>query len=115
MSKNTRMIMQIRNSGLCTGCGTCAGVCPTEAIKIHLSEVVYVPEIEEEKCVSCGLCAESCPGYSVDFEHLNAQIFGRQPDDRLLGNYMGCYIGRSNDVDIRDNSASGGIASQLLI
>jgi coenzyme F420 hydrogenase subunit beta len=115
MNKNTRMIMQIRDSSLCTGCGTCAGVCPTEAIKIHLSEGVYVPEIEEEKCVNCGLCVKSCPGHSVDFEHLNARIFGRQPDDRLLGNCQRCYVGRSNDVDVRDYSTSGGIASQLLI
>jgi len=107
--------MQIRNSRLCTGCGTCAGVCPTEAIKIHVSEGVCVPEIEEEKCINCGLCVKSCPGYSVDFEHLNSQIFGRQPDDRSLGNYLKCYIGYSNDIDIRYNTASGGIASQLLI
>ena len=115
MNKNTKMIMQIRNSRLCAGCGTCAGVCPTEAIRMRVSEGVYVPEIEEEKCVRCGLCVESCPGYSVDFEDLNSKIFKRQPEDKLLGNYLGCYIGHSNDIDTRYNSASGGIASQLLI
>mgnify|MGYP002395996033 CR=1 FL=1 len=115
MSEFTRMIMQIRNSYLCTGCGTCAGVCPTEAIKMHVFEGVYVPEIEEEKCVHCGLCVKSCPGYSVNFEDLNRKIFKRQPEDKSLGNYLGCYIGHSNDVDTRYNSASGGIASQLLI
>lgn len=115
MTKNTRMIMQIRDGNLCTQCGTCAGVCPTEAIKIRLSEGVYVPEIEEEKCIGCGLCTKSCPGYSVDFEHLNLRIFRKQPEDKSLGNYTRCYIGYSNDIDIRFNSASGGIASQLLI
>lgn len=115
MNKNTKVIMQIRNNSLCTGCGTCAGVCPTEAITIHLSEGVYVPEIEEEKCIRCGLCAESCPGYSVDFDGLNSKIFRKQPEDRSLGNYLGCYIGHSNDIGTRYNSASGGIASQLLI
>lgn len=115
MSKKNKMIAQIRNSRLCTGCGTCAGVCPTEAIKIHVSEGICVPEIDEEKCINCGLCVESCPGYSVDFKSLNMKVFKRQPEDKSLGNYLGCYVGHSNDSDIRYNSTSGGIASQLLI
>lgn len=115
MSKSAEMVMQIRNNKLCTGCGTCAGVCPTEAIKINVSEGVYVPEVEKEKCVGCGLCVESCPGYSVNFEDLNMKIFKKQPEDESLGNYLRCYVGHSNDMDIRYTSASGGIASQLLI
>ena len=115
MSRFTRMIMQIRDNRLCTGCGTCAGICPTEALKMHVSEGIYVPKIDEEKCVRCGLCVKSCPGYSVDFEDLNRRIFKKQPEDELLGNYLGCYVGHSNDAGTRYNSASGGIASQLLI
>jgi coenzyme F420 hydrogenase subunit beta len=115
MSKKVRVIEQIRNSRICTGCGTCAGVCPTEAIKIHVSEGIYVPDIKEEKCINCGLCIESCPGYSVNFRSLNMKVFGKQPEDKLLGNYLKCYVGHSNDFEIRYNSASGGIASQLLI
>jgi len=115
MRKKVRLIEQIRNSQLCTGCGTCAGVCPTEALKMHVSEGICVPEIKEEECIDCGLCIKSCPGYSVDFESLNMKIFKRQPSDKSIGNYLGCYVGHSTDVDIRYNSASGGIASQLLI
>lgn len=115
MSKKAKVIAEIRNSQICTGCGTCAGVCPTEAIKMHVSEGICVPDIREEKCINCGLCIKSCPGYSVDFEDMNMKVFRKQPEDKLLGNYLKCYVGHSNDVDIRYNSASGGMASQLLI
>jgi len=41
----------------CTMCGTCAPVCPSEAIEE--GDPKY--KIDEEKCVDCGLCADECP------------------------------------------------------
>lgn len=108
-------ITQVAEQGLCCGCGTCAGACPHDAIKMIVSHGLYLPKVDEEKCVSCRLCVECCPGYSVDFEALCFEIFGVQPDNKLLGNYLGCYVGHSIDDDIRYNSASGGIVTQLLI
>lgn len=110
-------ISQVVMSKLCTGCGTCAGTCPNEAIRMRKfdSSGLYLPEIEEDKCSRCGICVICCPGYSVDFEELNSSVFGRKPSDKILGNYRGCYIGHSNETDVRHNSASGGVVSQLLI
>lgn len=110
-------IRQVVLSKLCTGCGTCAGVCPDEAIKMRKfdSEGLYLPDIEDDKCSRCGICLSCCPGYSVNFEELNSRVFGRQPNDKLLGNYQDCYIGHSNETDVRYNCASGGMVSQLLI
>jgi coenzyme F420 hydrogenase subunit beta len=42
-------------------------------------------------------------------------IFGRQPDDAKLGNYISCFVGYSRNTKIRHDSASGGLASQILI
>jgi len=41
----------------CTKCGTCAPVCPSEAI----SEGDEKFEIDADKCVDCGLCVDECP------------------------------------------------------
>jgi len=110
-------VEQVAVFGLCTGCGTCAGVCPQESIRMYKKKADqhYLPEINENKCTSCGLCIKVCPGYNVDFIKLNSQVFGCQPSDSTLGNNLGCYIGYSNDPDLRLNCASGGIASQILI
>jgi len=110
-------IKEIVKDDLCTGCGTCVALCPEEAIKLTINEKkgIYVPEIDEEKCNDCGVCYEVCPGHEVDFRHLNLEIFGKEPEDILIGNYLNCYIGHATDYDIRYNSASGGLVTQLLI
>ncbi|MEG1643116.1 MAG: 4Fe-4S binding protein [Bacteroidales bacterium] len=40
----------------CVACGTCAGVCPVEAIS---EGDIY--KIDPDKCISCGSCADVCP------------------------------------------------------
>ena len=110
-------IVQVVKDGLCTGCGTCIALCPEEAIKLTINEKkgIYVPKLNEEKCNNCGFCYEVCPGHEVDFKQLNLEIFGKESEDVLIGNYLNCYIGHSTDYDIRYNSASGGLITQLLI
>ena len=110
-------IAQVVKDGLCTGCGTCIALCPEEAIELRMDESggIYVPKLNEEKCNNCGICYNVCPGHEVDFNQLNLEIFGKEPEDVLIGNYLNCYIGHSTDYDIRYNSASGGLVTALLI
>ncbi|MEW6070332.1 MAG: 4Fe-4S dicluster domain-containing protein [Candidatus Thermoplasmatota archaeon] len=42
---------------VCTHCGACIQVCPTEAI--YKKEDIVL--IDKDKCVSCGECIEACP------------------------------------------------------
>ena len=114
---NNNTIAQVVKDGLCTGCGTCIALCPEEAIKLTINEKkgIYVPELNEGKCNNCGICYEVCSGHSVDFKALNLEIFGKEPEDILIGNYLNCYFGHATDYNIRYNSASGGLITQLLI
>jgi NAD-dependent dihydropyrimidine dehydrogenase PreA subunit len=41
----------------CIACGTCAGVCPSEAISEGNGKFVIDPEI----CIDCGSCVDECP------------------------------------------------------
>lgn len=110
-------IKEVADEGLCTGCGTCASVCPNLAIKMVLDSKkgIYVSRIDENNCNDCGSCYEVCPGHSVDFKELNLSIFGKEPENILIGSYTNCYIGHATDYEIRYNSASGGLVTALLI
>jgi len=93
------------------------GICPVDAIEmvIEHKKGIYIPQLDEEKCNQCGLCFEVCPGHGVDFKQLDLEIFGKEPDDILIGNYLNCYIGYATDYNIRFNSSSGGLVTALLI
>lgn len=113
--KNRQTIGPVVRRKLCTGCGTCAGICPREAITMVLKKGRYVPQLDKSRCTRCGLCHDACPGHGVDFEGLSVALFGDVPEDVAVGRYLGCYVGHAIDKGVRYNSASGGIVSALLI
>lgn len=115
--RTDKTISKVVKSNLCTGCGTCIALCPEKAIRLTINEKkgIYIPELNDEKCDNCGICYKVCPGHEVDFKFLNREIFGKEPKDDLIGNYLNCYIGHATDYDIRYNSASGGLVTALLI
>jgi coenzyme F420 hydrogenase subunit beta len=110
-------IEEVVVSNLCTGCGTCIGVCTRSAIKLAKIDFkgIYIPKINNEKCNHCGICYKICPGHEINFRDLNLKIFGKEPANVLMGNYLNCYTGYAVDYNIRYNSTSGGLVTQLLI
>lgn len=94
------------SQGLCSGCGTCAGVCPKECIK--MGEDNLVESIDYNKCIDCNLCYRCCPSGEVTF---------RKPDgngDWETGSYISIFKGHACNEKIRKNGASGGLATALL-
>lgn len=84
----------------CTGCGACVNICPHNAIKMNISnEGFSYPVREQEKCTECMLCEKVC------------HIYNKEEAEQL--NILGVYAMKSNDLDIRMNSTSGGIFSEL--
>ncbi len=41
----------------CTGCASCAEVCPPQALTVEDGKVV----LAEDLCEECGFCAAECP------------------------------------------------------
>lgn len=113
----SKTIEPVVESELCVGCGTCCGICPTDALRISVEKTrgIYLPELDKESCNQCGICFEACPGHAVDFNELNSAIFGRQPEDKLLGNYLHFYTGYTPDTELRRDCSSGGLVTALLI
>jgi len=50
----------------CTGCNTCAIVCPCDAIKKNENGVA---QVDEETCKGCGICAATCPERAITMRH----------------------------------------------
>lgn len=114
---SNKTIIPILLNRLCTGCGTCVSLCPENAINMILNEKtgVYIPNLDKDKCKECSICYQVCPGRGVNHEELNFDVFEKYPEDSLIGNYVNFYCGYSENTNIRNNSASGGMVTSLLI
>ncbi|MGL5693242.1 MAG: DUF362 domain-containing protein [Peptostreptococcaceae bacterium] len=47
----------------CVACGTCAKICPLNAIEISYG--IYA-KVNSEKCVGCGKCKKVCPASVIE-------------------------------------------------
>ncbi len=110
-------VSTIARNGLCTGCGTCASICPNDSISIVRSSEtgVYVPEVDGVSCEECGACVRVCPGPGFGLADLSRQIFSGNAYDRRTGSYSKCYLGFSTDAALRRRASSGGLVTELLL
>ena len=87
---------------LCTSCGMCDGVCPTEAIDMEMNEFSqFVPKFIQENCVYCRKCIICCPGIDIT---------GSAED---IGEFKELFLGHANEKKYRSQGASGGVMSAL--
>lgn len=110
-------IEHVVEDGLCAQCGTCAGVCPTDALRMRWTLAGgWSPHLDETRCNQCGICEEVCPGTGFDY---SADAWWRErnagaPYGDFLGPYLGLWYGWASDPDTRYAGASGGVATALL-
>lgn len=101
-------ISHIANNALCTGCGACTGICPSNAIEIITNTAGYlVANINNDLCIDCGKCTKICPSNPEN----NPSI---ETDDIFHGECLAGYVGYASDSTIRQKSQSGGIVTALL-
>ena len=48
----------------CTGCESCLGECPSEAINMADS----IACIDADNCIDCGVCVDSCPVEAISMD-----------------------------------------------
>jgi len=106
---------EVIGTGLCTDCGTCAAVCPNNAITMNYG--TEEPELTGRCTTRCRLCYDVCPGKDVSLPELNRVAFGREPNagENLLGVAQAYLKGHAIDPEVRDAGAAGGVISALLI
>jgi coenzyme F420-reducing hydrogenase beta subunit len=83
----------------CTACGACINACPENCISFIADRLgCLYPEINSNKCIGCGKCQSVC--------HLNGDFFLSKKSKKV-------YAAWSSIIDVRHDSASGGIASEI--
>ena len=92
-------MVKLADKNLCTGCGACYNACKFGSIQMYQDKYgFYYPTIDSSKCKDCNICTKSCPIISYEI-----------PKNDLLN----LYAAYSKDSDIRKDSTSGGIFSEL--
>ncbi|NLK40400.1 MAG: 4Fe-4S binding protein [Clostridiales bacterium] len=86
------------SENICTGCGACKNICPTDAIEMEPnSEGFIVPIVYSDKCINCGKCIKVCPALNIEYNNTEKPKI---------------YAVRGND-ELRAVSSSGGMFSLL--
>lgn len=86
------------NLDMCTGCMLCCEICPKDAITIKDDFLHYNALINENKCISCNICENYCPQNNLPVLH--KPFWYKQ--------------GWSNNIQQREVSSSGGVATELM-
>lgn len=92
----------------CQQCGSCLSVCPVNAITSSLrSDGLANIIVNSDKCVQCGKCVKYCSSNN-NGKTLKKDYFEVLKKQRY-------YLGYNNDLHIRRESSSGGVARTLII
>jgi coenzyme F420 hydrogenase subunit beta len=110
-----RLQTEVICAGLCTHCGTCAGLssgrlemAPTNRGPLPVPAASGPVDLPT-------LALEACPGKGLNYPDLNTAVFGRLPENWLIGCYRCVFIGYSAEPEIRRRGASGGVITQTLV
>lgn len=107
-----KLSQEVIEQDLCTGCGTCIGVCPTSTLSWKNEKV----QNDKNKCIECGKCVVACPGKKFSMLQFSKELYKTEyAKDSLFGNYETIWNAYSGDETIRQVGASGGVVTQLLV
>jgi len=55
-----RKVVAFVEADKCTGCRVCAGICPSDAIRVDKHAIV-----DPGQCTACALCVSACPNGAI--------------------------------------------------
>ncbi len=105
-------IAVIRDKKICSGCGLCASVCPTNSIHFENDAL----KIYDEVCIKCGLCYSGCPR-SFFPKELKKIADNASADAKYLKqfNFYGeVFTAHTKDDAIKEVGQDGGIVTSLF-
>ena len=116
MNDRHKLLFNIVEKNLCTGCGLCTVICPNESLKMSLNERgEYNPTLKGD-CNGCDLCANVCPVLSENLEDIDVFDCSSFEFKELLGysNEISAWGGYATNTSRRIESSSGGMLTLIL-
>lgn len=107
-----KTVQKTKELDLCISCEICSAICPKNAISMEFDEGQFLPVVDENLCILCEMCIEVCPGINLDPLNKREKEFS---GNLLLGNSIESFIVYSKDIEIRNNSTSGGVITTLIL
>lgn len=108
----TQLKAEVIDRRLCTGCGTCVGMCPAGTLASGENGVADIKNC----CTQCGICYAVCPGKEFSMSAWSERLFQKPyRADMLLGYYRSIWNAYSREEEIHDRGASGGVITQILV
>lgn len=99
---------QVRDRGLCTGCGACINLCPYRVFRRDRTIALNPCDIPS------GRCYAFCPRTPVDLEEMRRRLSGEAEFTREIGPVRAFYVARASDPAARDSAQHGGVVSALM-
>ncbi|MBC2721524.1 Coenzyme F420 hydrogenase/dehydrogenase, beta subunit C-terminal domain [Desulfosporosinus sp.] len=103
----SRLRKEVMESGDCTRCGLCVGLCPY--IKTQHEHIAFIHDCSRVD----GNCYRVCPRTQTNWVDLDRQVFGTERTDHGLGNYLEILYARSLNKEITRAGQYGGVVSTL--
>ena len=107
LSMSLRLKQDVMESGDCTRCGLCVGMCPY--IKTLDERIAFIHDCGRED----GNCYRICPRTPSDWPELDRQVFGQEREDHILGHHLEVLYARSLDKNLAQTGQYGGVVSSL--
>lgn len=103
-------IKNITENHICTGCGTCSGICPTGAIKMEETlDGRLEPYILKSTCTDCHMCSAVCP---------QLQVSDRMKEilkSSIIGPVCSSFLGKPTDYTLFMEGQTCGFVRSLLM
>ena len=100
---------RVIKTGLCTGCGACANICPYQASYRDRTVTIHSCDLTR------GRCYDFCPQTPADREALQRQLADGAEVTPELGPAGGFFITRAANEGIRHKAQHGGTVTALIV
>lgn len=105
---------KVIDAGICSHCGSCIGLYP-DVLSEKRTDQGPIPIKNQKKTINDKKLIDICPGKGISYCSLNKFIFNKSLSQSVIGNYIQGYVGYTKDKKIRNQAASGGITTAVLV